>query len=94
MSQNGVSSADRTIYLPKPEFAVEGPGGVEARFDFRGTKNTAAGQVLTASPTNDLDGHSVWLIKLPVCSGIGLPARKLNLEPDAGDPLAIQVRDN
>ena len=29
------------IYLPKPKLAVEGPGGVQASFDFRGAKNTS-----------------------------------------------------
>ena len=35
------------VYLPKPKLAVEGPGGVQASFDFRGAKNTAAGCMLT-----------------------------------------------
>jgi hypothetical protein len=34
----------------------EGPGGVQASFDFRGAKNTAAGRMLTVTLTNDLDG--------------------------------------
>ena len=38
------------VYLPKPKLAVEGPGRVQASFDFRGAKNTAAGCML--------DGHS------------------------------------
>ena len=44
------------VYLPKPKLAVEGPGGVQASFDFRGAKNTAAGRMLTITLTNDLDG--------------------------------------
>jgi GDPmannose 4,6-dehydratase len=36
--------------------AVEGPGGVQASFDFRGAKNDAAGRMLTVTLTNDLDG--------------------------------------
>ena len=44
------------VYLPKPKLAVEGPGGVQASFDFRGAKNTAAGRMLTVTLTNDLDG--------------------------------------
>jgi hypothetical protein len=43
------------VYLPKPKLAVEGPGGVQASFDFRGAKNTAAGRMLTVTLTNDLD---------------------------------------
>ena len=44
------------VYLPKPKLAVEGPGGVQASFDFRGARNDAAGQMLTVTLTNDLDG--------------------------------------
>ena len=38
------------VYLPKPKLAVEGPGGVQASFDFRGAKNDVAGQ--------DAHGHA------------------------------------
>ena len=41
------------VYLPKPKLAVE---DVQATFDFRGAKNTAAGRMLTVTLTNDLDG--------------------------------------
>ena len=45
------------VYLPKPKLAVEGSGGVQASFDFRGAKkNTGAGRMLTVTLTNDLDG--------------------------------------
>jgi hypothetical protein len=44
------------VYLPKPKLAVEGPGGVQASFDFRGAKNNVAGRMLTVTLTNDLDG--------------------------------------
>jgi Phage tail tube protein len=44
------------VYLPKPKLAVEGPGGVQASFDFRGAKNDAVGRMLTITLTNDLDG--------------------------------------
>jgi hypothetical protein len=44
------------VYLPRPKLAVEGPGGVQASFDFRGAKNTAAACMLTVTLTNDLDG--------------------------------------
>jgi hypothetical protein len=46
------------VYLPKPKLAVEGPGGVQASFDFPGAKNTAAGRMLTVTLTNDLDDRS------------------------------------
>ena len=44
------------VYLPKPKLAVEGPGGVQASFDFQGAKNDTAGQMLTVTLVNDLDG--------------------------------------
>ena len=44
------------VYLPKPKLAVEGPGGVQASFDFQGAKNDAAGRMLTVTLINDLDG--------------------------------------
>ena len=44
------------VYLPKPKLAVEGPGGVQASFDFRGAKNDVAGRMVTVTLTNDLDG--------------------------------------
>jgi hypothetical protein len=43
--------------VPVPaQLAVEGPGGVQASFDFRGAKNDVAGRMLTVTLTNDLDG--------------------------------------
>lgn len=44
------------VYLPKPKLAVTGPGGVQASFDFRGARNVAAGQMVTVTLLNDLDG--------------------------------------
>ena len=44
------------VYLPKPKLAIDGPGGVQASFDFQGAKNDAAGRMLTVTLTNDLDG--------------------------------------
>ncbi len=44
------------VYLPKPKLAVEGPGGVQASFDFQGAKNETEGQMLTVTLINDLDG--------------------------------------
>ncbi len=44
------------VYLPKPKLAVDGPGGVQASFDFQGAKNDAAGRMLTVTLINDLDG--------------------------------------
>jgi hypothetical protein len=39
------------VYLPKPKLAIDGPGGVQASFDFRGAKNDVAGRMLTVTLT-------------------------------------------
>ncbi len=44
------------VYLPKPKLSVDGPGGVQASFDFQGAFNTAEGKMLTVQLINDLDG--------------------------------------
>lgn len=44
------------VYLPKPKLAIEGPGGIQASFDFQGARNEAAGRMLTVTLVNDLDG--------------------------------------
>jgi len=51
-----VTFAAHEVYLPKPKLAVEGPGGVQASFDFQGARNEAAGRMLTVTLVNDLDG--------------------------------------
>ena len=51
-----VSFTAHEVYLPKPKLAVEGPGGIQASFDFQGAKNEAAGRMLTVTLINDLDG--------------------------------------
>jgi len=51
-----VSFAAHEVYLPKPTLGVEGPGGVQARFDFQGARNEAEGRMLTVTLINDLDG--------------------------------------
>jgi hypothetical protein len=48
--------AAHEVYLPKPKLAVEGPGGVQASFDFQGALNDTAGRMLTVTLVNDLDG--------------------------------------
>lgn len=44
------------VYLPKPKLSVDGPGGVQASFDFQGAFNTVEGKMLTVQLINDLDG--------------------------------------
>jgi len=44
------------VYLPKPKLSIDGPGGVQASFDFQGAFNSAEGKMLTVQLINDLDG--------------------------------------
>lgn len=44
------------VYLPKPKLSVDGPGGVQASFDFQGAYNAIKGRMLTVTLLNDLDG--------------------------------------
>lgn len=44
------------VYLPKPKLSVEGPGGIQASFDFQGAFNATEGKMLTVQLINDLDG--------------------------------------
>jgi hypothetical protein len=50
------SCLDQAEYRSWSWLAVEGPGGVQASFDFRGARNDVAGRMLTVTLTNDLDG--------------------------------------
>lgn len=42
------------VYLPKPKLPVEGPGGIDASFDFQGSKNATAGCMFTVTLLNDV----------------------------------------
>ena len=53
---SSVVFAAHEVYLPKPKLAVEGPGGIQASFDFQGARNEIAGRMLTVTLVNDLDG--------------------------------------
>ncbi|OSM05960.1 phage tail tube protein [Magnetofaba australis] len=59
-ADNSVVFDCHEVYLPKPKLTVDGPGGVQASFDFQGAKNATAGRMLTVTLTNDEDG-SVYL---------------------------------
>ena len=48
--------AERTGSDDSGDVSARTAGGVQASFDFRGAKNTAAGRMLTVTLTNDLDG--------------------------------------
>lgn len=46
------------VFLPKPKYAVSGPGGVEASFDWRGAFDDTEGTMLRASLLNDVASYS------------------------------------
>jgi hypothetical protein len=45
------------VYLPKPKRSVNGPGGVEASYDFQGAKDVAEGCMVTITLTNDVSSY-------------------------------------
>ena len=45
------------VYLPKPKLVIQGPGGVEASYDFQGAKNTAANAMVTVTLVNDVASY-------------------------------------
>ncbi|MCX8016745.1 MAG: phage tail tube protein [Rhodocyclaceae bacterium] len=46
------------VFLPKPKYAVSGPGGVEASFDWRAAFDDAEGTMLRAHLLNDITSYS------------------------------------
>jgi hypothetical protein len=46
------------VFLPKPKYAVSGPGGVEASFDWRGAFDEAEGTMLRAHLLNDVTSYA------------------------------------
>ncbi|MGZ8351472.1 MAG: phage tail tube protein, partial [Allosphingosinicella sp.] len=45
------------VFLPKPKYAIAGPGGVEASFDWRGAYDEAEGTMLRVYLTNDVGSY-------------------------------------
>ena len=45
------------VFLPKPKYAIPGPGGVEAQFDWRAAKDATAGYMLKVTLLNDVSGY-------------------------------------
>ena len=45
------------VYLPKPKLAINGPGGVQASFNWQAAK-PATGQMLTVELTNDVEEYA------------------------------------
>ena len=46
------------VFLPKPKYAVTGPGGVEASFDWRAAFDESEGTMLRAHLINDIPSYS------------------------------------
>ncbi len=46
------------VYLPKPKLSIDGPGGVQASFNWQAAKNATAGQMLTVTLTNDVETYA------------------------------------
>jgi hypothetical protein len=46
------------VFLPKPKYAVSGPGGVEASFDWRAAYDETAGTMLRARLLNDVTSYA------------------------------------
>ena len=46
------------LYLPKAKLAIEGPGGIQARFDFQGARKDDAASMLTVTLSNDINGDA------------------------------------
>ncbi len=46
------------VFLPKPKYAVSGPGGVEASFDWRAAYDETAGTMLRARLLNDVASYA------------------------------------
>ena len=46
------------VFLPKPKYAVSGPGGVEASFDWRVAYDEGAGTMRRAKLINDMVSYA------------------------------------
>ena len=46
------------VFLPKPKYAISGPGGVEATFDWRAAYDESAGTMLRARLLNDVVSYA------------------------------------
>ena len=46
------------VFLPKPKYAISGPGGIEASFDWRAAYDEAEGTLLRVSLSNDVSSYA------------------------------------
>jgi hypothetical protein len=51
------ASNSPVVFLPKPKYAISGPGGVEASFDWRAAYDEASGTMLRVRLLNDVAGY-------------------------------------
>ena len=58
-ASNKLSLNGQEIYLPRTKRNVSGPGGVEASFDFQGSKDTTEGELFEAVLINDVADYDI-----------------------------------
>lgn len=46
------------VYLPKPKLSVNGPGGVQATFDWQAARDPVSGTMLEVTLINDVDSYA------------------------------------
>lgn len=46
------------VYLPKPKLSIDGPGGIQASFNWQAAKNATAGRMLTVILVNDVEAYA------------------------------------
>lgn len=57
-SDNSLTFTAHKVYLPKPKLAVNGPGGVQATFDWQAAKATSPARMLTVVLKNDIASYA------------------------------------
>ncbi len=56
-ASNKLTLTAHEVLLPKPKTTVEGPGGVEATFDWQGAKDPGLAKMLTVALVNDVAAY-------------------------------------
>ena len=57
-TDNSLTFTAHKVYLPKPKLAVNGPGGVQATFDWQAAKATSPARMLTVVLKNDVASYA------------------------------------
>ena len=55
--KNSLCITAHEVYLPKPKRSINGPGGIEASYDFQGAKNAKLGKMLTMTLNNNVKDY-------------------------------------